>query len=330
MPGNHMRHERISYGDIRLYAGTGCMELAQKVADYLKVELCGRDVIVFPNDNLFIKLHKSVRGQDCYVIQTTSVPVHRNLMELLIMLQTLRLDSASRVTAVIPYLCYARSDKKDQPRVPITARLVADMIEVAGAERYITMDLHAGQIQGFFSIPGDVLSAFSILMESLKAKQAQMINPVVVTADLGFAKKARNFAANLNVPMAFIEKRRGRNDSKAQALTLIGDVNGRDVILVDDEVDTGGSMVQAVNLTKEYNARDVYMVFVHAVFSASAAQRLAALPVKEFITTDTVPIPAEKREIFGDRLKILSVAPLLGEVICRANEGRSVGELFNE
>jgi ribose-phosphate pyrophosphokinase len=264
------------------------------------------------------------------VIQTTSVPVHRNLMELLIMLQTLRLDSAARVTAVVPYLCYARSDKKDQPRVPITARLVADMVEVAGADRYITMDLHAGQIQGFFSIPGDVLTAFNILLEYLKNQQAQMINPVVVTADLGFAKKARNFAANMNVPMAFIEKRRGGNDSKAQALTLIGDVNGRDVILVDDEVDTGGSMVQAVNLAKEFNARDIYMVFVHALFSANASQRLSALPVKEFITTDTVPIPPEKREIFGDRLKILSVAPLLGEVICRANEGRSVGELFNE
>ena len=157
------------YGDIKLYAGTACPELAEKIADYLGVPLCGRDMIVFPNDNLFVKLHTSVRGQDCYVIQTTSAPVHRNLMELLIMMQTLRLDSAARITAVVPYLCYARSDKKDQPRVPITARLVADMIEVAGADRYITLDLHAGQIQGFFSIPGDVLTAFYILIDYLKA-----------------------------------------------------------------------------------------------------------------------------------------------------------------
>jgi len=153
------------YGDVRLYAGTACPELANKIAHYLNLELCGRDIVQFANENLFVKLHSSVRGQDCYVIQTTSAPVHRNLMELLILLQTLRLDSAARITAVVPYLCYARSDKKDQPRVPITARLIADMIEIAGADRYITMDLHAGQIQGFFSIPGDVVSAFTILTD---------------------------------------------------------------------------------------------------------------------------------------------------------------------
>ncbi|NTU75163.1 MAG: ribose-phosphate diphosphokinase, partial [Anaerolineaceae bacterium] len=158
----------MKYGDVKLYAGTACPGLAQKVADYLDLKMCERDIIDFPNENLFVKLRSSVRGQDCYVIQTTSTPVHRNLMELLILLQTLRLDSAARVTAVVPYLCYARSDKKDQPRVPITARLVADMIEVAGADRYVTLDLHAGQIQGFFSIPGDVLSAFSTLVKYVK------------------------------------------------------------------------------------------------------------------------------------------------------------------
>jgi ribose-phosphate pyrophosphokinase len=249
---------------------------------------------------------------------------------MLIMLQTLRLDSAARITAVIPYLCYARSDKKDQPRVPITARLVADMIEIAGADRYITLDLHAGQIQGFFSIPGDVLTAFSILMEYLKDNRPNMVNPVVVTADLGFAKKARNYAAGLDVPMAFIEKRRSANDSKSQALTLIGDVNERDAIIVDDEVDTGGSISQAVNLVKNYGARKVICVFVHPLFSLNAAERMGALPVSEYVTTDSVPVPPEKRAFFGDRLKTLSVSPLLGEVIRRAHEGRSVGEMFNE
>lgn len=327
---NQARHDRMKYGDIKLYAGTGCPELAEKIATYLDIPLCEREVIVFPNDNLFVQLRSSVRGQDCYVVQITSAPVHRNLMELLIMLQTLRLDSASRVTAVIPYLCYARSDKKDQPRIPITARLVANMIEVAGADRYVTLDLHAGQIQGFFSIPGDALTAFYILSDYLKSFRSKMFNPVVVTADLGFAKKARNYAVALNTPMAFIEKRRTGNDAKAQALTLIGDTQDRDVIIVDDEVDTGGSMVQAVNLVKASGARNVYLCFVHPVLSASAAERIAALPVTEFITTDTVPIPPEKRAFFGDRLRVLSVAPLLGEVICRANEGRSVGELFNE
>ncbi len=327
---NMARHERMTYGDVKLYAGTGCPELAGKIAEYLDLPLCERDIIMFPNDNLFVKLRKSVRGQDCYVIQTTSAPVHRNLMELLILLQTLRLDSASRVTAVVPYLCYARSDKKDQPRVPITARLVADMIQVAGADRYITLDLHAGQIQGFFSIPGDVLSAFHILVDYMKSKEDEMLNPVVVTADLGFAKKARNYAQVLHVPMAFIEKRRASNDAKAQALTLIGDVNERDVIIVDDEVDTGGSITQAVNLVKSSGARHVDLSFVHPVFSLNAAERIAALPVKEVITTDTVPIAPEKRALFGDRLTLLSVSSLVGEVILRANEGRSVGEMFGE
>ena len=327
---NHTRHERMMYGGIRLFAGTACPELAQAIAQYLGLPLCGRDVITFPNDNLFVRLHSSVRGQDCYVIQTTSAPVHRNLMELLIMIQTLRLDSAARITAVVPYLCYARSDKKDQPRVPITARLVADMIEVAGADRYITMDLHAGQIQGFFSIPGDVLTAFYLLTDYFKTLLPQMYNPVVVTVDLGFAKKARNYAQALHLPLAFIEKRRVANDARAEALTLIGDVYDRDVILVDDEVDTGVSVVQAVNLVKDNGARNVYVSFVHPVLSLDAADRLAVLPVTQFVTTDTIPIPPEKRAKFGERLKILSIAPLLGEVIRRTNEGRSVGELFNE
>ncbi len=329
MPTSHTRHD-LMYGDIKLFAGTSCPDLAAQLARYLSVDLCERDIIQFPNENLFVKLRKSVRGQDCYVIQTTSAPVHRNLMEMLILLQTLRLDSAARITAVIPYLCYSRSDKKDQPRVPITARLVADMIEIAGADRYITLDLHAGQIQGFFSIPGDVLTAFYILVDYLNAIRPQLDNPVVVTADLGYAKKARNFAAGIQAPMAFIEKRRAANDSKAEALTIIGDVTNRDVILVDDEIDSGGSMVQAVNLVHKYGARNIFLIFVHPVLSGAATERLVALPVTEFITTDTIPISEDKKARFGDRLRILSVAPLLGEVICRANEGRSVGEMFNE
>jgi ribose-phosphate pyrophosphokinase len=320
----------MMYGHIRLYAGSACPELAQKIAKYLKLSLCERDIIEFPNENLFVKLHASVRGQDCYVIQTTSTPVHRNLMELLILIQTLRLDSASRITAVIPYLCYARSDKKDQPRVPITARLVADMIEVAGADRYITMDLHAGQIQGFFTIPGDVMTSFHILVSTLKKKMVNMYQPVVVTPDLGFAKKARNFAERMNTPLAFIEKRRSSNDANAEALSLIGDVKDRDVVIVDDEVDTGGSMTQAVLACKAHGARRIYMAFVHPILSRDAAERLGSLPVDEFITTDTVPIPTAKSARFGDRLTVLSVSDLLAEVILRANQGRSVGALFNE
>jgi ribose-phosphate pyrophosphokinase len=319
------------YGDIKLFAGTSCPDLSNEIAKHLGVPLCGRDIIEFSNDNLFVKLHQSVRGQDCYVIQTTSIPVHRNLMELLILLQTLRLDSAARVTAVIPYLCYARSDKKDQPRVPITARLVADMLEVAGADRYMTFDLHAGQIQGFFSIPGDVLSTYHLLINYLRSKESEIHSPVVVTADLGFAKKGRNFAVAIQAPIAFIEKRRTGNDiDSAEALTVIGDVNDHDVILVDDEINTGESMVQAVNLLCANHVRNIYMVFVHPVFSLDAVERLSALPVKEFVTTNTIAIPPEKAALFGSRLKVISIAPTLAEVILRANEGRSVGEMFNE
>ncbi|NSW53151.1 MAG: ribose-phosphate diphosphokinase [Anaerolineae bacterium] len=323
------KKKRSHVGDIRLFSGSASSELAHKIAEHLDLPLEGHDLVCFPNENLFVKLHSSVRGQDCYVIQTTSSPVHNNFMELLITLQTLRLDSAARVTAVVPYLCYARSDKKDQPRVPITARLVADMIS-SEADRYMTFDLHAGQIQGFFSIPGDVLSSFSILTDHLKALLPNMYQPVVVTADLGFAKKARNFAESLQTPLALIEKRRTGNDARAKAMGIIGEINDHDVILVDDEIDTGGSIAEAVHLVKQFGARDVYIVFVHAVLSLNAAERLAALPVKQFICTDTIPIPPDKAAAFGDRLTVLTIADLLAEVILRANQGRSVGALFDE
>jgi ribose-phosphate pyrophosphokinase len=319
------------YGGIKLYSGTASLGLASRVAEYLGEDLCGRDIVEFPNENLFIKLHRSVRGQDVFVIQHTASPVHRNLMELLILLQTLRMDSAARITAVVPYLCYGRSDKKDQPRVPITSRLVADMIQIAGADRYITLDPHAYQIQGFFSIPGDVLNASQIILSHVcKNLRPTLKDPVVVTVDLGYAKKGRNFAASIDAPIAFIEKRRLANDSRAEALTIIGEVQGRDVILVDDEVDTGRSIIQAVNLIKENGAQRIYVAFVHPVFSADAAPRLAALPVTEYITTDSIPVSEEGKAHFGNRLTVLTVAPLLGEVIRRAHEGRSVGEMFNE
>jgi ribose-phosphate pyrophosphokinase len=318
------------YGDIKLFAGTASPDLAQKISDYLDVPLSKHNVQHFPNDNLWVQLKSSVRGQDVYVIQTTSRPVHRNLMELLITLQTLRLDSAGRVTAVVPYMSYARSDKKDKPRVPITARLVADMIEVAGADRYMTLDLHAGQIQGFFSIPGDVLSAFHILTDYFEGILPEMADPVVLTVDLGFAKKGRNFAADLGLPIAFVEKRRRGRKGRARALTLIGDVEGRDVIIVDDEADTAGSVCQAAELAKANGAKDIYIVFVHAVLSPPAVQRLADLDITRIITTDTIPIPEEQYKLIADKLHVCTIAPLLAEVILRAHEGRSVGEMFNE
>jgi len=324
-------HEMKVYGEIKLFAGSGSPELAAKISKYLGSPLCSRELVEFPNENIFIKLAHSVRGQDVYVIQQTASPVHHNLMELLITLQTLRLDSAARITAVVPYLCYGRSDKKDQPRVPITARLVADMIEVAGADRYMTLDPHAGQIQGFFSIPGDVLTTSHMLVNHVKKHLlADLKDPVVVAADLGFAKKGRNFAADINTPIAFVEKRRAANDANAEALSVIGEVKNRDVIVIDDEVDTGGSIAEAVHLVKREGARDAYLIFVHPILSGDAAKKLADLPVKHIITTDSVPISEEKMKFLDGRITILTVSELLGEVIKRAHEGRSVGEMFNE
>ena len=315
------------YGEIRLYSGSSCPVLAQEISDYLGVPLSGRDLIRFPNENQFCRLHASARGQDVYVIQSTASPVNDNLMELLIMLLTLRLDSVGRLTSVVPYLCYSRSDKKDQPRVPIAARLVADMIEIAGSDRYMTLDLHAGQIQGFFNIPGDVLTAFHILSAHFQELRDDMKDPVVVTADLGFAKKGRNFAAKLDMPIAFIEKRRKRNEPKSEVVGVIGDVSGRDVIIVDDEVDTAGSVTQALEIVKKQGARDVYLSFVHAILSDPAFERLSKADYKSIVTTNTVHIPKEK---MLPNMTVLSIAPLLAEVILRAHEGRSVGEMFNE
>jgi len=314
------------YGDIRLFAGSASQELAKEISDYLSVPLSGYDLVEFQNENLFIRLHGSVRGQDVYLIQSMAPPVHRNLMEMLITIDTLKRDSAGRITAVFPYMAYARSDKKDQPRVPITARLVADMIEVAGADRYMTIDLHAGQIQGFFSIPGDVLTAFHMLSDYFLTKD--LSNVVVATTDLGFAKKGRNFAAKLGTPLAFVEKRRSLDDSRAHATTVIGDVQDKDVILVDDEVLTGGSTCEAAMILQENGAKEIYISFTHALLIPPAVNQLAAVPrLKEIVTTNTVHIPAEKKR---PNMTVLSVAELLGEVILRAHEGRSVGELFNE
>ena len=320
------------YREIKLFAGTAIPHVAEGISKYLNIPLSGRDIIDFPNENIWTRLHESVRGQDVYLIQNTSSPVHRNLMELLIMLQTLRLDSAGRVTAVIPHLSYTRSDKKDKPRVPITARLIADMIEIAGADRYMTMDMHAGQIQGFFSIPGDVLTAFHILKDQLRKFLPKMKDPVVLTVDLGFAKKGRNLAAELDIPIAFIEKRRRAKKNSAEALSLIGATEGRDVIIVDDEVDTGGSMAEAAFLAKKNGARGIYSVFVHPVFSHSAIEKLSASPITHLITTNTIPIPPEGLKTLKKNriVDILDISPLLGEVIRRAHEGRSVGEMFDE
>ena len=319
-----MNTQITTVGDIKLFAGSGCPDLAQRIAEYVNIPLSPWDIIKFPNENLLVRLQGSVRGQDVYIIQSHSKPVHENIMEMLIAIDCMKRDSVGRITVVVPYLAYSQSDKKIEPRVPITSRLLADMIEVAGADRWMTIDLHAGQIQGFYKIPGDSLTAMHILANYLRDKQ---LNAVVVTPDLGFAKKGRNYAAALNLPLAFVEKRRAGNRSDREVLSLIGDVKGKNVIIVDDLVDTAGSICNAAKVVRERGALDVSIAFTHPVLSDPACERLKAANIKEIITTDTLPIPPEK---MLPNMTILTVAELLAEVILRSHEGRSVGELFNE
>ena len=320
------------YGEIKLIAGSSTPELAGEISDYLS-ENCGQciplldaDIQKFANDNIFVQLNESVRGQDVYIIQTTGTPVNDNLMELLIALDAVRRDSAGRITAVIPSMAYSRTDKKDLPRTPITARLVADMIQIAGADRYMTIDLHAGQIQGFFNIPGDALTAMHIMTDYVRS-QIPTDNLVVTTVDLGFAKGGRNWARALDVPLTFIEKK--RVGARARARSLIGSVRGKNVLLVDDEMDTGGSMLQAVELLDEHGARDITIAFTHAVFSDPVHENLRKMQprVREFICTNTIPVPEEHRL---PNMTVLTVAELLEVLNRRAHEGISVGAMFDE
>ncbi len=316
------------FGRIMLFAGSSCEALSKEIAQELGIPMGQHERLTFPNENIFIKLKESVRGQDVYLVQSMVTPLHDNIMEMLIMIDALKRDSAGRINLVVPYMAYTRSDKKDQPRVPITARLMANMIEIAGADRYVTIDLHAGQIQGFFNIPGDALTAFHLLSDYMLEKDIQDLT--VASADLGFAKKARNWAEKLGAPLVVVEKRRLFNSKDAEALTVIGErelIEGRSVLLVDDEVLTGGTIVKAVEALRERGAKDIYLAFTHALLKDTAFERLGGLGLKEIITTNTIPTPPEK---VLPNMKVLSSAPLLAEVILRAHEGRSVGELFGE
>ncbi len=311
------------YGDLALIAGSGNPELAQEISEALGMPLHIPDITVFANENIFIQLKESVRSKDVFIIQPTCSPVNYNLMELLIMIDTVRRASAGRITAVMPFYAYARSDKKDKPRVPITARLVADMIAVAGADRFMTVDLHAGQIQGFFSMPGDELSAFPLLIRYFARKQIP--NLVVVAADLGFAKKARNFAEALKVPVAFIEKR--REGGKTDSLTVIGDVRGKNALVVDDEVDQGTTMAGAAHLLRDQGAKDIYSCFVHATFSGEAAQLMAEAGFKKIVCTNTERIPEEKKL---PNMKIIHLGKWMAKVIDAVHRGGSVGRTLSE
>jgi ribose-phosphate pyrophosphokinase len=311
------------YGDLSIFTGNAHPMLARAVCHYLEVEPGQAEVFEFTNENIFVKINESVREKDVFVIQPTCSPVNKSIMELLIMLDALRRASAGRVTAVIPYFAYGRTDKKDQPRVPITARLLADMIEAAGAHRVLTVDLHAGQVQGFFNIPVDELTAVGLLVDQLRRLMLEDV--VVVSSDIGFAKRARNFAELLDAPLAIIEKRRVGNDSTSESITLIGDVRGKTALIVDDEIDTASSLIGAVDVLERQGARAVLSSCTHALLSGPAVDRLRNSAVRRVVTTDTVRLDPKK---WLDKLDVVSVAPMLGEAISRIHSGTSVGEMF--
>jgi ribose-phosphate pyrophosphokinase len=349
------------YGPLAIFSGTANPELAREIAEELERPLGDVTIRQFANENVFAKLNESVRGQDVFLIQPTcagtrnrmrrtgecvvvpekvaqlqpgtfeqvSASVNDNILELLVLLDTLRRDSAGRLTAVVPYFAYGRTDKKDQPRVPITARLMADVIGAVGASRFLVIDLHAGQIQGFFDIPGDELTACHILVEYFREKAIP--NAVVVAPDIGASRRARNFAEELDLPLAIIEKRRHADGSGTRQLNLIGNVEGRRAIIFDDEIDTGGTIRQAADFVRACGVRDVYACATHALLSPPlGVENMLAAGLKELVVTNTVYISPGKRNALGSFLQVLSVANLLAEVIRRIHLGVSVGELFNE
>ncbi|TET43134.1 MAG: ribose-phosphate pyrophosphokinase [Dehalococcoidia bacterium] len=309
--------------ELKVFSGTAHPALAGSVCEYLGIPLGEVEVFEFSNENIFVRILENVRERDVFIIQPICSPVNKSMVELLIMLDAFRRASAGRITAVVPYYGYSRTDKKDQPRVPITARLIADLITTAGANRLLTVDLHAPQIQGFFTIPVDELTARPMLAQYFKEKALD--NLVVVATDIGISKVARDVAAKLEAPLAIMEKRRLGNVDSAETLNVIGEVDGMRALTVDDEIDTAGSLVGVANALLEHGATEVYACCTHPVFSGSAIQRIATSPVKEVIVTDTIPVSDDKKL---DKITVLSIASLIGEAIHRIHTGLSVGAMF--
>ena len=311
-------------GDIVVVGGSSHPELAEAICARLGTPLAPSRLVRFANENMMVQIDQNVREADVFVIQTSCSPVSDGILELLITIDALRHASAARVTAVVPYFPYARSDKKDRPRISITARLMADLLESAGASRALTMDLHAPQVQGFFRIPADNLLASTLLCDHL-ASTRDLSNAVLVAGDVGESKDVGRYARRLNLPIAIVDKRRDGDDDRAIATKLIGDVEGKDAILVDDEVATGGTLIEAARFCLERGARRVEAAVVHPVLPGDAVQRIADSPIAALIATDSIPIPLEKRQ---DWIEIVSVAPLLADAIQAIHTGRSVSALF--
>ena len=310
--------------ELKLFTGNANRGLAEEIAQYLRVPLGEGEVSRFSDGEIFVQFNENVRGADVFVVQPTCPPVNDTLMELLIMTDALKRASAHRVTAVLPYYGYARQDRQEAGRAPISAKLVADLLEAAGVNRVLALDLHAGQIQGFFNIPVDHLFAAPVVMiDYLKKKDLH--DPVVVSPDAGGVERARAIAKRLNSGLAIIDKRRDGPNS-AVAMHLIGDVDGRDVVVIDDMIDTAGTLVQAVMALQREGAKRILACGVHAVLSGPAIDRIKASPIEEVLVTNSIPLPDDKRA--AGRITVLSVAPLLGEAIRRIHDEESVSTLF--
>lgn len=309
---------------IKLITGNANPELAKKVSDYLQIPLTEATVSTFSDGEIMVQIKENVRGSDAFVIQPTCMPVNHNLMELLLIIDALKRASARRITAVIPYYGYARQDRKVQPRVPISAKLVANLITVAGANRVLSIDLHAGQIQGFFDIPVDHLLATPVILDYLK-KSNLLNNIIVVSPDAGGTERARAFAKKINAPLAIVDKRRDA-PNVSKVMHVIGDVKDKDALIIDDMIDTGGTLVQAANALKEKGANRVFAACTHAVLSGPAIERLNNSVLEEVIVTDTIPLGEKKDKC--PKLKVLTVAHLLGEAIKRIHEESSISSLF--
>lgn len=308
--------------ELKIFTGTAHPALACEICDYLKIPLGNSESTQFSDGEIFVKITDNVRGADVFVIQPICGDINKNLLEVLIMIDALKRSSAHTITAVIPYYAYARQDRKTEPRVPITSKLVANLLTVSGIDRLVTMDLHAGQIQGFFDIPVDHLFSAPVIVDYFNRKNIPDL--VVVSPDAGGAERARAVAKRLKASLALIDKRR-TGPNIAEVMNVIGDIKGKPVLILDDIIDTAGTLTKAAKALEERGAKDIYAVGTHAVFSGPAIERIKDSPIKEIVVTNSIPLPPEK---MIPQVKVLSIAWLLGEAIRRVHDNTSVSSLF--
>jgi ribose-phosphate pyrophosphokinase len=309
---------------MKIFSGTTHPSLANEICDYLGLPLGKSETIRFSNENIMVKIHENVREEDVFVIQSSCTPVSEGIIELFIMIDALKHASARRITAVLPYLPYARSDKKDQPRISITARLMADLLETAGAHRVLTMDLHSPQIQGFFRIPVDHLHALPIIGDHLSSRSLE--NFVLVASDAGEAKDVGRFASRLHLPLAIIDKRRKGNDEKPEPYNLIGEVEGKNVLLVDDEISTGATIISGLDFLFKHGAKEAMAACTHPVLCGEAVKRISDSRLSQVVVTNTIPLPPQKKI---DKIHVLSVASLFAKAIKCVHDGESISQLFD-